>query len=116
MKRRWIAATAGVVVLVSMAAIAAYVGGASAAGGPPSIAAGPASGFIPSHNANQSKPRGRVSLLLWHNGPVMHSTTVVPVFWGSSWGNSSFMGDKISGLDTLYANIGGTPYAASNTE
>ena len=45
----------------------------------------------------------------------MHGTTVVPVYWGSKW-NTSFAGDKITGLDSLYSNIGGTPYANTNSE
>src|SRR5262245_20872362 len=36
--------------------------------------------------------------LINHGGPVLGSgTTVVPIFWGSSWGNGNFVGDKISG-------------------
>jgi len=46
----------------------------------------------------------------------MHGTTVVPVFWGSSWNNGSFVGDKRTGLDYLYSNVGGTPYAHTNSE
>jgi hypothetical protein len=46
----------------------------------------------------------------------MHSTTVVPVFWGTSWSSSSFFGDKISGLDNFYSNVGGTGYARTNGE
>jgi hypothetical protein len=89
---------------------------ATAAGRPPSLAAGPASGFIPSHNVNHQKPRGHVSLLTWHFGPVRHaSTLVVPVYWGSRW-NTSFAGDKVSGLNTLYSGIGGTAYARTNGE
>ena len=46
----------------------------------------------------------------------MHSTTVVPVYWGSSWANTSFTGDKITGLDTFYSGVGGTAYARTNGE
>jgi hypothetical protein len=46
----------------------------------------------------------------------MHSTAVLPVYWGSSWSNSSFVGDKVSGLNTLYSGVGGTPYARTNGE
>jgi hypothetical protein len=89
---------------------------ATAAGRPPSLAAGPASGFVPSHNVNHQKPRGHLSLLTWHFGPVMHSTTVVPVYWGSRWTSSSFTSDKVTGLNTLYSGIGGTAYARTNGE
>ena len=89
------------------------------AGGKPDLAAGPSGGFIPSRNANHpARPPGggHVALLTWHSGPVMHSTTVIPVYWGTHWSNSSFVGDKVSGLDTLYKGIGGTSYARTNGE
>ena len=96
----------------------ASVGAATtaSAGGPPSIAAGPAFGFVPSNNANHVSARGHVSLLSWHSGPVMHSTTVAPIYWGSNWSNPSFTGDKITGLDSLYSNVHGTAYAHTNSE
>ena len=46
----------------------------------------------------------------------MHSTTVVPVFWGSKWSSSTFTGDKVTGLDSFYAHVGGTPYLHTNAE
>jgi hypothetical protein len=88
---------------------------ASTVGGRPSLAAGPASGFVPARSAGHA-PLRRVSNLLWHNGPVMHSTTVVPVFWGSKWSNSTFSGDKVTGLDYVYSQIGGTSYLHTNYE
>jgi hypothetical protein len=108
---------AAVVATVCLASVVAAAGTATASG-PPSFAAGPAFGFVPSRNANHASHagRGRVSLLTWHFGPVMHSTTVVPVYWGSRWGNSSFTGDKVSGLDTFYSNVHGTAYAHTNSE
>lgn len=116
MNRKWIVAMVGATVLCLVSVVAA-ASEASAAGGPPSIAAGPAFGFVPARNANHGGGRGgHVSLLQWHNGPVMHSTTVVPVFWGSSWSSSSFTSDKVTGLDYLYSNIHGTPYAHTNSE
>ncbi|HEX4526410.1 MAG TPA: hypothetical protein VH108_06665 [Gaiellaceae bacterium] len=116
MNRKWIAAMVGVAVLC-LASLVAAAGKAGATGGPPSIAAGPAFGFIPSHNANHGGGgHGRTLPLLWHNGPVMHNTTVNPIFWGTSWGNPSFTGDKVTGLDTLYSGIGGTSYAHTNSE
>ncbi len=116
MSRKWIVAVIGIAIL-GIASVVAAASNASAAGGPPSIAAGPAFGFVPSQNANHSGGHGsRVLNLLWHNGPVMHTTTIDPVFWGSSWNNSSFRGDKQSGLDTLYSGIGNTPYLHTNAE
>jgi hypothetical protein len=102
---------------VTLICAAAVAGASSAtASGPPSVAAGPAFGFVPSHNANQATSSGHVFLLQWYGGPVMHSTTVVPVYWGSSWTNTSFAGDKITGLDTFYSGVGGTSYARTNGE
>jgi hypothetical protein len=107
---------AAVAATICLASVVAAAGTATAAGGPPSIAAGPAFGFVPSHNANHLGGRGHVSLLSWHNGPVMHSTTVAPIYWGSNWGNSSFTGDKVTGLDYVYSHVGGSGYAHTNSE
>jgi hypothetical protein len=103
--------------IVAIVCLGSLVGatGAATMGGRPSLAAGPASGFVPARNAGKA-PARRVSLLLWHNGPVMHSTTVVPVFWGSSWSNSTFKGDKVTALDYLYSHVGNTPYLHTNFE
>jgi hypothetical protein len=104
------------VTVVCLTSVVAAAGTATAAGGPPSIAAGPAFGFIPSHNANHQKAQGgHLFLLGWNGGPVMHSTSVAPIFWGSRW-NTSFTGDKITGLDYVYSHIGGTAYARTNSE
>ena len=102
---------------VAIVCLGSVVGATSAAtvGGRPSLAAGPASGFVPVRNAGKA-PARHVSLLFWHNGPVMHSTTVVPVFWGSSWSNSTFTGDKQTGLDYWYSHVGGTSYLHTNSE
>jgi hypothetical protein len=96
-------------------AVVAVASGSAAAG--PRVAAGPAGGFIPSRSANHAGAGGsRIYQLLWHNGVVKHSTTVVPVFWGSRWTSSSFVGDKVSGLDNLYKSIGNTAYLRTNGE
>jgi hypothetical protein len=112
---KWIGAA--VVVAVCLASVVGATSAATAAGGPPSLAAGPAFGFVPSHNANQAaKGKGKLQLLSWHGGPVMHSTTVVPVYWGTGWSSPTFTGDKVTGLDTFYSGVGGTPYARTNGE
>jgi hypothetical protein len=88
---------------------------AAAAGGRPSLGAREAMGLVPSKGAS-ANARLRTRNLLWHGGVVMHSTTVIPVFWGSSWGDASFTNDKVSGLDTVYAHVGGTSYLHTNSE
>jgi hypothetical protein len=108
-------AAAAVVAALCVAGIAAAGSSARVGIGAEVLDAQPAHGFVPSRYA---KPGGgsHYFALQWHNGPVMHATTVVPVYWGSSWGSSSFVGDKVSGLDTLYSGIGGTAYARTNGE
>jgi hypothetical protein len=114
MRFKWMIAA-----VVMSVCLASGIAAAAGAAGPPSVAAGPAFGFVPSHNvanASQAKTRGHVQLLQWYGGPVMHATTVVPVFWGSRWSSSSFTSDKVTGLDYLYAHIGGSTYARTNGE
>jgi hypothetical protein len=116
MNRKWIIAMVGVTV-VCVSSVVAAASKANAAGGPPSIAAGPAFGFVPSRNANHGGAHGHVSLLQWHFGDVRHdATTVVPVFWGSNWNDPTFIGDKVAGLDYFYSNVGGSGYAHTNSE
>ena len=99
-------------------AVAASTASASGSGGKPELASGPASGFVPARDAHAAGPAGggKVFPLKWGGGPVMHSTTVVPVYWGTKWSNSSFKGDKVTGLDTFYNGVGGTAYAHTNSE
>jgi hypothetical protein len=108
-------AAATVVAALCVAGIAAAASSARVGNPPAALDAKPAHGFVPSRNASRAA-RTRVLQLVWHNGPVMHATTVVPVYWGSRWSNSTFVGDKVSGLNTLYSGIGGTPYARTNGE
>lgn len=55
--------------------------------------------------------------LIYHGGPVMTGGAYVePIFWGASWGNSSFVSDKITGLQSFYGGMGGSSYEATNGE
>ena len=112
------------VVLIGVAVVATIAGGSAAAdrGGPPDglpdVAAGPAFGYVPSQSARNEggpRPKGHVSLLQYHGGPVQSGgTTVYPVYWGSAW-SSSYSATK-TGLQGFYQGVGGSPYAKSNTE
>ena len=44
---------------------------------------------------------GRNPNLTNHGGPIMTASVVNAVYWGTQWGNSSFIGDKQSGLDSF---------------
>jgi hypothetical protein len=115
MSKRSVLSAAVAVVCVGWIAGATNASVFGSAAGRPGLAAGPASGFVPARNAGQVLAP-LASNLVWHNGPVMHSTTVVPVFWGSSWSNTTFKGDKVTGLDYVYSHVGGTPYLHTNFE
>lgn len=54
--------------------------------------------------------------LTYHGGPVMHGTVVKAIFWGPSWSDATFVGDKISGLNSFYSGVGGSKYAGTNGE
>jgi hypothetical protein len=59
---------------------------------------------------------GSSTLLTYHNGSVMRTSVTLPIYWGASWGNASFVGDKISGLASFYSGEGGSSYAATCNE
>ena len=51
-----------------------------------------------------------------HGGPIMTSSVVVPVFWGTQWSSSTFVGDKQSGMNSFYAGWSGSKYSKTTTE
>jgi hypothetical protein len=54
--------------------------------------------------------------LTYHGGPVMQDVVVRPIFWGPSWGNKTFFGDKMTGLASFYSGIGDSAYAGTCNE
>jgi hypothetical protein len=85
------------------------------------VAKGPVGGPPPLgiHWAKGVKPastHGRSPLMLWHNGPILTDSAVRAIFWGTSWSNSSFVSDKISGLDSYYTGFSGSNYAKTSDE
>ena len=58
--------------------------------------------------------------MTYHGGPILPSATITAIYWGSSWG--TYTGDKITGLDKWYGNVGtvaggaGSSYEASVNE
>jgi hypothetical protein len=70
------------------------------------------------HWARDARPGGGSSSpdMTWHNGDIMTSAVTEAIFWGSSWSNAAFVGDKISGLDTWYSGFGGSNYAKTSDE
>jgi hypothetical protein len=55
-------------------------------------------------------------LLTFRGGTVLTSNKTMAIFWGPSWNNATFAGDKISGLDSFFQGFGGSSYAAASTE
>lgn len=52
--------------------------------------------------------------LVAHGGPVMtQGAYVEPIFWGKTWNSP---GDKITGIQSFYGGMGGSPYDATNHE
>jgi len=60
--------------------------------------------------------RGSNPNMTYHGGVIMPSTVSEAIFWGPSWSNSSFVGDKITGLDSWYSGFSNSNYAKTSDE
>ena len=96
------------VLLVSASAMAQELITEKPHGGPPPLGIHWAKGVKPAPS------HGRSPLMLWHNGPILTSSAVQVIYWGPSWGNSGFVGDKITGLTSWYTGFGGSNYAKTS--
>jgi hypothetical protein len=65
--------------------------------------------------AHQAGPRKNVNMT-YHGGKIMPTAVTKAIYWGQSWNNSTFIGDKISGLDTWYGGFSNSNYAATSDE
>ncbi|PYX93788.1 MAG: hypothetical protein DMG71_14210 [Acidobacteria bacterium] len=54
--------------------------------------------------------------MTWHGGPILPTSKTSAIFWGTSWANSTFVKDKIAGLDSWYKGVGGSSYGATTDE
>src|SRR5262245_47620314 len=59
----------------------------------------------------QKKGGGGSALMTWHHGAVLVANTTTAIFWGSEWTNTTFAGDKITGLGAFFEGFGGSGYA-----
>ena len=73
---------------------------------------------FPARDANALLGFGSNPNLINHGGPVLTTSqqSVQAIYWGSSWGISSFVGDKVSGLDSFYGGWTGSGYSTTTTE
>ncbi len=71
----------------------------------------------PRHDA-KSGGGGRTTSpnLLYNGGKIMPTAVTKNIFWGPSWANSAFAGDKITGLDSWYTGYSGSHYSGTVTE
>jgi len=79
---------------------------------PPMLGIHWARGFTPfARPAKGSSPN-----MTYHGGVIMPSTVSEAIYWGPSWNNSSFVGDKITGLDSWYTGFSNSNYAKTSDE
>jgi hypothetical protein len=111
-RRRSVLGLAAVAACLASVAVAATVAQADP---PPALFAGGTNGIVFAHGSHGNPHGNRNAQLVYHFGSVMGSGAVVKsIFWGSSW--STYVGDKITGIDSFYAGVGGTAYTGTTTE
>ena len=55
-------------------------------------------------------------LMTFHGGKIMPTAITQVILWGPSWANASFVGDKITGLDSWYTGFSNSNYAKTSDE
>jgi len=58
----------------------------------------------------------RSANMTYHGGKIMPTAITQAIFWGPSWANAGFAGDKITGLDTWYSGHSNSNYSKTVTE
>ena len=58
----------------------------------------------------------RSANMTYHGGKILTTAVSKAIFWGPSWTNSTFVGDKITGLDSWYTGQSGSNYADASNE
>ena len=54
--------------------------------------------------------------MTYHGGKIMTTFTEKAIFWGPSWSNATFVGDKITGIDSFYSGFSNSDYAKTSDE
>ena len=58
----------------------------------------------------------RSANMTYHGGKIMPTAVTKNIFWGPSWTNATFAGDKITGLDSWYSGHSNSNYAKTVDE
>jgi len=111
MHYRKLAALAGTVVLFVVGTAAA----SSGATGPRVVADPVAHGLIHVRRAAGHSPK-RTPNMTYHGGKILPTVVTKAIFWGPSWANSTFVGDKVSGLDSWYTGASASNYTKTVDE
>jgi hypothetical protein len=54
--------------------------------------------------------------MVYHGGKILPTVNAKAIFWGQSWSNPTFVGDKMTGLDSWYTGFSGSDYAKTSDE
>src|SRR5258708_34879104 len=81
---------------------------------PPMLGIHRARGFNPFARVHGAK--GNNPDMTYHGGVIMPSTVSEAIYWGPSWSNNTFAGDKITGLDSWYTGFSNSNYAKTSDE
>ena len=54
--------------------------------------------------------------MTYHGGKIMTTANMQAIFWGPSWTNTAFVGDKMAGLDAWYTGFSNSNYAKTADE
>lgn len=68
------------------------------------------------HGANLARTSRNPANMSYHGGKIMPTVVSKIIYWGPSWTNSTFVGDKITGLDAWYAGHSDSNYAKTSNE
>jgi len=81
-------------------------------GQPPMLGLHETRDFAGSHQARPTKN----PLMTYHGGKIMPTAVTQTIFWGTSWASSSFVGDKVTGLDAWYTGFSNSNYSKTSDE
>src|SRR5262245_24580391 len=102
--------------LIGALAVLACVAAVASAAPGRALQAGDPHGLVPARGQPQAHGGGGSPDLIWHGGEIITSAAVTAVLSGTSWGDASFVADKISGLDSFYSGVSRSAYIDTNTE